>query len=62
LENFIDRAVTNGLNEVRIIHGTGTGKLGRGIQSYLSKHKNAASFRYGKYGEGERGVTVLTLK
>jgi DNA mismatch repair protein MutS2 len=62
LENFIDRAVTNGLNEVRIIHGTGTGRLGRGIQSYLMKHKNAASFRYGKYGEGERGVTVLTLK
>jgi DNA mismatch repair protein MutS2 len=62
LENFIDRAVTNGLNEVRIIHGAGTGRLGRGIQSYLAKHKNVASFRYGKYGEGDRGVTVLTLK
>ncbi|MDR2090547.1 MAG: endonuclease MutS2 [Clostridiales bacterium] len=62
LEGFIDRAAANGLGEVRIIHGTGTGALGRGIQAYLKGHKNAASFRYGRYGEGERGVTVLTLK
>ncbi|MDR3263361.1 MAG: endonuclease MutS2 [Clostridiales bacterium] len=62
VENFIDRAVTGGLSEVRIIHGVGTGKLGRAVQEYLKGHRNAASYRFGRYGEGERGVTVLTLK
>ncbi|MDR2047432.1 MAG: endonuclease MutS2 [Clostridiales bacterium] len=62
VDNFIDRAVTGGLNEVRIIHGRGTGRLGKAIQRHLASHKNAAAFRYGGYGEGERGVTILTLK
>jgi DNA mismatch repair protein MutS2 len=62
LEGFIDRAVIGGLGEVRIIHGVGTGKLGRAVQQYLMGHKNSAEFRYGKYGEGERGVTILRLK
>ncbi|MDR1905590.1 MAG: endonuclease MutS2 [Clostridiales bacterium] len=62
VDNFIDRAVTGGLGEVKIIHGVGTGKLGRAIQQHLSAHKNAASFRYGVYGEGERGVTFVKLK
>ncbi|MDR1939888.1 MAG: endonuclease MutS2 [Clostridiales bacterium] len=62
LDGFIDRAVTGGLGEVRIIHGVGTGKLGRAIQQYLKGHRNTAEFRYGKYGEGERGVTILRLK
>jgi DNA mismatch repair protein MutS2 len=62
LDNFIDRAVTCGLGEVRIIHGVGTGKLGRAVQGYLSGHKNIAEYRFGRYGEGERGVTVAKLK
>ena len=62
LEGFLDRAVTGGLGEIRIIHGMGTGKLGRAVQAYLKEDKNIASFRYGIHGEGARGVTVAVLK
>ena len=59
---FIDRAVIAGLEEVKIVHGVGTGKLRDGIREHLRKHKNVAEFRSGKYGEGEAGVTVVKLK
>ena len=59
---FIDRAVLAGLEEVKIVHGVGTGKLRDGIREHLRKHKNVAEFRSGKYGEGEAGVTVVKLK
>ena len=59
---FIGRAVLAGLEEVKIVHGVGTGKLRDGIREHLRKHKNVAEFRSGKYGEGEAGVTVVKLK
>lgn len=59
---FIDRAVLAGLEEVKIVHGVGTGKLRDGIREHLRRHKNVAEFRSGKYGEGEAGVTVVKLK
>ncbi len=59
---FIDAATINGLNEIRIVHGRGTGALQNAIQSHLKTHPNVLSFRYGKYGEGEKGVTIVTLK
>ena len=59
---FIDRAVLAGLEEVKIVHGVGTGKLRDGIREHLRKHKNVAEFRSGRYGEGEAGVTVVKLK
>ena len=59
---FIDRAVLAGLEEVKIVHGVGTGKLRDGIREHLRKHKNVAEFRSGKYGDGEAGVTVVKLK
>ncbi len=59
---FIDRAVLSGLEEVKIVHGVGTGKLRDGIREHLRKHKNVAEFRSGKYGEGESGVTIVKLK
>lgn len=59
---FIDRAVLSGLEEVKIVHGIGTGKLREGIREHLRKHKNVESFRSGKYGEGEAGVTIVRLK
>lgn len=59
---FIDRAVLAGLEEVKIVHGVGTGKLRDGIREHLRRYKNVAEFRSGKYGEGEAGVTVVKLK
>ena len=62
VEAFIDAAVVSNLEEVRIVHGVGTGKLRAGIHDFLRKHKNVAEFRLGRYGEGETGVTVVKIK
>ena len=62
VDMFLDGAVLNKLRIVNIIHGKGTGILRSGIQSHLKKHPAVAEFRLGRYGEGEDGVTVVTLK
>ena len=62
VEAFIDSAVISNLEEIRIVHGVGTGKLRAGIHEYLRKHRNVLEFRLGKYGEGETGVTIVKLK
>ena len=62
VEAFIDSAVVANLEEIRIVHGVGTGKLRAGIHEFLRKHKNVAEFRLGKYGEGETGVTIVKIK
>lgn len=62
LEQFLDRAVVANLKEVRIVHGMGTGKLRAAVQNLLKGHPRVEGYRLGKYGEGESGVTVVTLK
>ncbi len=59
---FLDKAVMSGLGTVTLIHGKGTGILRNGIQDMLRRHPHVKSFRNGKYGEGENGVTVVELK
>lgn len=61
VENFIDRALTDNLEQVKIIHGVGTGKLRTAISQFLKKHRAVKSYRAGRYGEGEIGVTIVTL-
>ena len=59
---FLDGAVLNRLREVSIIHGKGTGVLRAGIHKHLKGHPAVKEFRLGRYGEGEDGVTIVTLK
>ena len=61
-ERYIDSAVMSKLKTVTIIHGKGTGALRAAIQQMLKKNKAVKSFRLGRYGEGETGVTVVELK
>ena len=62
VEKFIDDAMLSSLGEVSIIHGNGTGVLRAGIQDCLRRHPCVSSFRLGRYGEGETGVTIVSLK
>ncbi|MDD3212914.1 MAG: endonuclease MutS2 [Eubacteriales bacterium] len=62
VDRYLDEATLAGLHEVSIIHGKGTGVLRTGIQRHLKGHMDVKSFRLGAYGEGEDGVTVVTLK
>lgn len=61
-DKFLDECALAGLTTVSIIHGKGTGTLRSGIQAMLRRHPHAKSFRLGKYGEGEDGVTIVELK
>lgn len=62
VDKYLDDANLSKLETVRIVHGKGTGKLRNGIHSFLKKHPHVKSFRMGTYGEGEMGVTVVTIK
>ncbi len=59
---FLDGAVMNHLRTVSIIHGKGTGVLRSGIHRHLKTHSAVKDFRLGRYGEGEDGVTIVTMK
>ena len=61
-ERYIDSAVMSRLKTVTIIHGKGTGALRAAVQQMLKRNKSVKSFRLGRFGEGEAGVTVVELK
>ncbi len=62
LERYIDQSLRLGMSELTVIHGKGTGVLRKGIHEHLRKNRFVKSFRLGVYGEGENGVTIVTLK
>lgn len=61
-EQYIDSAVMGKLKTVTIIHGKGTGALRSAVQQMLKRNKAVKSFRLGRFGEGESGVTIVELK
>lgn len=62
LDRFMDTALRTGLNEFTIIHGKGTGKLRAAVKDYLRRSPYVKSQRFGTFGEGEDGVSIVTLK
>ena len=61
-EQYIDSAVMGKLKTVTIIHGKGTGALRTAVQQMLKRNKAVKSYRLGRFGEGESGVTIVELK
>ncbi len=61
-DRYLDSAFLAGLGEVTIIHGKGTGVLRSSVHKMLRRHPHVESFRLGKFGEGESGVTIVKIK
>lgn len=55
-------ASENDAKQLRIVHGKGTGALGKGVQAYLKTNPLVLEYRYGRYGEGDNGVTIAVIK
>lgn len=61
LDKYLDDACLSHLNQVRVVHGKGTGALRKGIHDYLKKQSYVKSYRLGEFGEGDSGVTIVEL-
>ena len=61
-DKFLDEAFLNGLNEVRIIHGHGTGALRRAVADLLTGHPHVARFKPAPQDQGGAGATIAELK
>ena len=62
LDSFLDSMLMRGIGEFTVIHGKGTGVLRKAVSDHLRGNKFVKSYRLGSYGEGENGVTIVTLK
>ncbi len=62
IDKFLDDCSLAKLQNVRIVHGKGTGKLRNGIHQFLKTNPHVKSFRLGTFGEGEMGVTIVELR
>lgn len=62
LDKYLDDAYLTHLQQVRVVHGKGTGALRQGIHQYLRRLKYVKNFRLGEFGEGDAGVTIVEFK
>ncbi|MBQ8509145.1 MAG: endonuclease MutS2 [Clostridia bacterium] len=62
VDKYFDEAHIAGIHTLRLIHGKGTGALKNALWNYLKKDPRVVSYRYGKYGEGDLGVTIVEVK
>lgn len=61
LDKYLDDACLSHLNQVRIVHGKGTGALRKGVHDYLKRQSFVKNYRLGEFGEGDAGVTIVEL-
>lgn len=61
VDRYLDSAITAGYTTITVIHGKGTGALRAALWRYMRTDKRIKSFRSGRYGEGDTGVTVVEL-
>ena len=62
IDDLLNNAAMANLNTVSIIHGKGTGALRAAVHEKLRRHPLVSEYRLGLYGEGETGVTIVTIK
>ena len=62
LDKYLDDAYMSHLNNVRVVHGKGTGALRAAVHKYLKGIRYVKSFRLGEFGEGDAGVTIVEFK
>ena len=61
LELFLDKAVRDGFNSVRVIHGRGKGILRNVVREHLTRHPLARSFEAEARERGGDGATLVHL-
>lgn len=61
LDKYLDRALISDYPHVRIVHGTGQGRLYRAVHEFLRTHPSVVRFRFGTQEEGGGGVTIVEL-
>jgi DNA mismatch repair protein MutS2 len=61
-DRFLDRALLEGKQAVRLIHGFGTGTLRKALREHLRKHPAVKSWRPGGENEGGDGATIAVLE
>jgi len=62
IERFVSGAIVHGFSTLRIVHGKGTGALRARTHEVLRRIPSVKSFRLGRWGEGDTGVTVVELR
>lgn len=62
LDKYLDDAYLSHLNQVRVVHGKGTGALRNGVHQYLKRQNHVKSYRLGEFGEGDAGVTIVDFR
>ena len=62
LDRYLDDCVISNIENIRIVHGKGTGALRSAVDQFLKKDKRVRSHRLGTFGEGEDGVTIAELR
>ena len=61
LDKYLDDAYVSHLNNVRVVHGKGSGILRQAVHNYLKGVPYVKSFKLGEFGEGDAGVTIVTF-